>query len=86
MIVNNDGHEGTLEVIKYDDNIVFHFLNTLYNGNLLEDTTILLLSDHGCQMPSIYYFNDFAGMRSNFCTIPSKDGITVIVSGKRKLL
>lgn len=59
MIVNNDGHEGTLEVLKYDDNIVYHFLNTLYNDNLLKDTTILLLSDHGCPMPSIYYFNDF---------------------------
>ena len=59
MIVNNDGHEGTLEVIKYDDDIVYNFLNTLYNQNLLNETTILLLSDHGTPMPSIYYFNDF---------------------------
>ena len=76
MIVNNDGHEGTLEVIKYDDNIVFHFLNTLYNGNLLEDTTILLLSDHGCQMPSIYYFNDFFKIEKHlpmlFILVPDK--------------
>ena len=27
--------------------------------NLLRDTTIILLSDHGCPMPSAYYFNDF---------------------------
>ena len=27
MIVNNDGHESTLEVIKYDDNIIYNFLN-----------------------------------------------------------
>ena len=59
MIVNNDGHEGTLEVIKYDDDIVFNFLNNLYKDNLLNDTTILLLSDHGCSLPSIFYFNDF---------------------------
>ena len=59
MIVNNDGHEGTLEVIKYDDDIVFNFLNILYKDNLLKDTTILLLSDHGTPMPSIYYFSEF---------------------------
>ena len=59
MIVNNDAHEGTLEVIKYDDDIVFNFLNNLYKENLLKDTTILLLSDHGCPMPSVYYFNEF---------------------------
>ena len=59
MIVNNDGHEGTLEVIKYDDDIISNFLNTLFNDNLLNDTTILLLSDHGNPMPSVYYFNDF---------------------------
>ena len=76
MIVNNDGHEGTLEVIKYDDNTVFHFLNTLYNDNLLKDTTILLLSDHGCPMPSIYYFNDFFQFERHlpmlFMMIPDK--------------
>ena len=59
MIVNNDGHEGTLEAIKYDDDIVFNFLNNLYKENLLRETTIILLSDHGCPMPSVYYFNDF---------------------------
>ena len=59
MIVNNDGHESTLEVIKYDDNIIYNFLNKLYKDNLLDNTTILLLSDHGCSLPSLYYFNDF---------------------------
>ena len=59
FIVNNDGHEGTLEIIKYDDDIIFKFLNNLFNKNLLKETTILLLSDHGCPMPSIYYFNTF---------------------------
>ena len=59
LIINNDGHEGTLEVIKYDDDIIFNFLNSLYNKNLLKDTTIILLSDHGCPMPSIYYYSQF---------------------------
>ena len=26
-ILSNDGHEGTLEVLKYTDNIIFNFLN-----------------------------------------------------------
>ena len=59
LIVNNDGHEGTLEILKYDDDIVFNFLNKLYNFNMLKETTIMLLSDHGCPMPSIYYLSQF---------------------------
>ena len=65
MIVNNDGHEGTSEVIKYDDYTIFNFLNTLYKENLLKETTILLLSDHGNPMPSIYHFNDFFHLEFN---------------------
>ena len=30
LIVNNDGHEGTLEILKYDDEYVFEFLNTVF--------------------------------------------------------
>ena len=59
LLVNNDGHEGTLELIKYNDDVIFKFLDTLYKDNLLDNTTILLLSDHGCSLPSVYYFNDF---------------------------
>ena len=58
-IIVNDGHEGTLEAIKYTDEIIYDFLNSLYNDNLLKDTTIFLLSDHGCGMPSVYYLYDF---------------------------
>jgi hypothetical protein len=54
-IVTNEGHEGTLEVLKYADNIIFTFLNKLFNDNLLKDSSIFLLSDHGVGMPSIYY-------------------------------
>ena len=59
IIASNDGHEGTLEVLKYIDKTVFTFLNNLFNDDLLEDTTIFLLSDHGTAMPSIYYLNNF---------------------------
>ncbi len=59
IIASNDGHEGTLEVLKYIDNTVFTFLNNLFNDDLLKDTTIFLLSDHGTAMPSIYYLNNF---------------------------
>ena len=65
LIVNNDGHEGTLEILKYDDDIIFNFLNNLYNENFLKETTILLLSDHGCPMPSVYYFNSFFRLDKN---------------------
>ena len=59
LLVSNEAHEGTLELIKYTDDIIYNFLNSLYNDNLLKDSTIFLLSDHGCPMPSIYFLNDF---------------------------
>ena len=59
LIINNDGHEGTLEVLKYSDEYIYKFLNNLFNENLLKDSTIIIISDHGCPMPSIYFFNDF---------------------------
>ena len=58
-IVSNDGHEGTLEMLKYVDNIIFNFMNNLFNDNLLKNTSIILMSDHGDGMPSIYYPYDF---------------------------
>jgi len=58
-IVSNDGHEGTLEVLKYADNVIFKFLNNLFNDNLLNNTSIFLMSDHGVGMPSIYFPYDF---------------------------
>ena len=59
IIASNDGHEGTLEILKYLDNILFSFLNNLFNDNLLKETTIFLLSDHGTAMPSPYYSTTF---------------------------
>ena len=59
MITLNNAHEGTLESIKYDDEIISNFLNSLYEDNLFKDTSIFLMSDHGCGMASIYYLSDF---------------------------
>ena len=59
IIASNDGHEGTLEILKYLDNLLFSFLNNLYNDNLLKETTVFLLSDHGTSMPSPYYTTFF---------------------------
>ena len=58
-IMSNQGHEGTLEVLKYADTVIFNFLNNLFNDNLLKDSSIILVSDHGDGMPSIYYPYDF---------------------------
>ena len=64
-IITNEGHEGTLNVIKYMDNIVYNFLNNLFNDNLLKDSSIFLLSDHGSGMPSLYSVYDFYKIEKN---------------------
>ena len=59
FVLSHEGHEGTLERLKYIDEIIYNFLNNLYNKSLLKDSSILLISDHGVGMPSIYSINDF---------------------------
>ena len=39
--------------------IFIYILINLFNDNLLKDTTIFLMSDHGAHMPSINYLSDF---------------------------
>ena len=58
-LVTNDAHESTLEALKYTDDIIYNYLTSLYEQNLLKDTTVLLVSDHGTTLPSIYYLSDF---------------------------
>ena len=58
-LLTNIAHEGSLEKLKYIDNMMYDFFNNLYNNNLLKETSIFLLSDHGVGVPSIYYLNDF---------------------------
>ena len=52
-------HEGSLERLKYIDDIIYKFLYNLFNDNLLKEITVFLLSDHGVAIPSIYFLNDF---------------------------
>ena len=59
LFLTNFAHENTLEKLKYIDNIIYNFFNNLYQDNLLKDTSILLISDHGVAVPSIYYLNEF---------------------------
>ena len=59
LIVSNFGHEGTLQVIKYIDNLISSFLWNLYDDNLLRNSVVFLISDHGTEMPSIYYIDSF---------------------------
>ena len=65
IIIANHAHEGTLTVVKYLDNIISKFLDNLFNHNLLKNTIVLLLSDHGTGMPSIYYSTDFFKIEGN---------------------
>ena len=59
LLTNNWAHEGSLEKLKYIDNIIYEFFNNLFNDNLLKDTSIIIVSDHGAAVPSVYYLNDF---------------------------
>ena len=52
-------HEGSLEKLKYIDNSIYNFVSELFNENWLKETSLILLSDHGISIPSIYYLNDF---------------------------
>ena len=59
VVILNDGHEGTLEALKYTDAVLYDYLISLFNDNLLKKTTVFLLSDHGVVMPSLYSLSDF---------------------------
>ena len=59
LMLTNFAHENTLEKLKYIDNIIYNYFTKLFNDNLLKDTCVILLSDHGVAVPSIYYLNDF---------------------------
>ena len=59
LFLTNFAHESSLEKLKYIDNIIYNFFINLFNKNLLKETSIFLLSDHGLAIPSIYYLTDF---------------------------
>ncbi len=59
LLLSNFAHQSSLEVLQKMDNIIYDYFNNLFKDNLLKDTSIFLLSDHGLALPSIYKLNDF---------------------------
>ena len=59
QIVSNDPHENTLEPVKYMDDAISDFLLKLFDDNLLINTIIIFISDHGAALPSVYHLSDF---------------------------
>ena len=50
-----DGHEGTMEAIKYLDKHLYKFLNYYINNYFTNSTAIFIASDHGENMFSIHH-------------------------------
>ena len=50
-----DGHEGTMEAIKYLDKSLFKFLKYYINNYFTNSTAIFIASDHGENMISIHH-------------------------------
>ena len=50
-----DGHEGTMEVVKYLDKHLYKFLNFYIKNYFTDSTAIFIASDHGENMLSIHH-------------------------------
>ena len=49
-----DGHEATTEVIKYIDDSLYSFLKKIFENYYDEKSALIILSDHGAQIPGPY--------------------------------
>ena len=58
-VIIDSAHEETGEVLKYLDDVIYNYLNSLYNDNLFKDSSIFLLSDHGLGIQSLFYIFEF---------------------------
>ena len=58
-LIIDTAHEETGEVLKYLDDVIFNYLNSLFNENLFKDSSIFLLSDHGLGIQSLFYIFEF---------------------------
>ena len=65
LMLTNFAHKSSLEILKYMDNSIYRYLYNLFKDDLLKNTTIFLLSDHGVSLPSIYYLNNFYRYEEN---------------------
>ena len=59
LLLTNFAHTSSIEILKYMDDVLYNYFNNLFEENLLKDTSVFLLSDHGTGIPSIYFLNDF---------------------------
>jgi hypothetical protein len=48
-----DAHEGTGEIVKYLDDKLVNFFTDMEKENLLDDTIVLFMADHGMNMPGV---------------------------------
>ena len=46
----NEGHEGSMELVKYLADPLFEFVKYFFDNNLLDDTFMFIVSDHGNHM------------------------------------
>jgi hypothetical protein len=54
-MIFSDAHEGTLEVVKYLDDPIVNFLDWMLKSGHLEDSVLMIMSDHGVSMPGPAY-------------------------------
>lgn len=53
-MIFSDAHEGTQEVVKYLDDHILNFLEFLKTNNHLDESLLIVISDHGDTMPGPY--------------------------------
>jgi hypothetical protein len=49
-----NSHEGSGEVIKYDDEMLTQFIDRFFKNDWMNDTITIILSDHGYTMPGFH--------------------------------
>jgi hypothetical protein len=49
-----NGHEGTGEVIKYDDDLLFDFMSNFEKNGFMDETLTVVFSDHSYTMPGFH--------------------------------
>ena len=75
----NEGHETTMELVNYLADPLFDFVKYFFDNNLLNDTFVFILSDHGNHLPgpwSIIRPQDFvieSTLGTLFFVMPNND-------------
>lgn len=65
MIMLNEGHEGTGEVIGLVDDDVHNLLSEGYKQGKFDNTALIFLSDHGLHMGAFYMLRTYSGRIEN---------------------